>query len=150
MQDQDSLQFENNVEKIFERMFKNKLTGKAFAIRIVALMGIGFILSILVTTYLTTYLNSMAYSNNPISSSVSLFAPLMTIFTSISLIITASLVIRRVQDIVYDIAIWPYALSAVILSWIPFLGYIVLIALAILPSNYLTQEKQEQLLKKFA
>lgn len=150
MQDQSSLQFENNIEKNFERMFKNKLTGKAFAIRIVALMGIGFILSILVTTYLATYLNSMAYSNNPISSSLSLFAPLMTVFTSISLIITASLVIRRVQDIVYDVGIWPYALSAVILSWIPFFGYIVLIAMAILPSDYLTQEKQEQLFKKFA
>jgi uncharacterized membrane protein YhaH (DUF805 family) len=148
MQDQSSLQFENNVERIFERMFKNKLTGKGFAIRIVALIGIGFILSILVTTYLTTYLTSMAYSNNPISSYLSLFAPLMTIFTSISLIITASLVIRRVQDIVYDVAIWPYALSAVILSWIPFLGYIALIALAILPSDYLTREKQEQLFKK--
>lgn len=150
MQNQSSLQFENNVEKNFERMFKNKLTGKAFAIRIVALIGIGFILSILVTTYLTTYLNNMAYSNNPISSSLSLFTPLMTIFTSISFIITVSLVIRRVQDIVYNVTIWPYALSAIILSCIPFFGYIVLIALAILPSNYLTQEKQEQLFKKFA
>ena len=150
MQHQSSLKFENNVEKIFERMFKNKLTGKAFSIRIVILMGIGFILSLLVTTYLSAYLNNMVYSNNPINSSLSLFAPLMTIFTAISLIITASLVIRRVQDIVSDLTIWPYALGAIILSWIPFFGYIVLIALAILPSDYLTQEKQEQLFKKSA
>lgn len=146
MQDQSSLQFENNVIRIFERMFKNKLTGKAFAIRIAALMGIGFILSILITTYTA----SLAYSPSPISSSITLLAPLMTIFTSIGLIITTSLVIRRVKDIVYDLVLWPYALGAVVLSLIPFLGCIVLIALVIVPSGYLTQEKQRQLLQKLS
>ena len=150
MQDQNAIEFDNNVGKIFERMFKNKLTGKAFAIRVVTLIGVGLILSTLVATSLSTYLSNLAYSNSPIMSSLSLLAPLMTIFTFLIFIIKASLVIRRVQDIVYDVAIWPYALGAVILSCIPFLGYLTLITLAILPSNYLSQEKQEQLLKKFS
>jgi uncharacterized membrane protein YhaH (DUF805 family) len=148
MQNQTSLQFENNVGILFERMFRNKLKGKGFAIRIISLMAIGFILSLFVTTYLTTYTNSMIYSNNDITPPLSFIAPLMAIFTSISFIITASLVIRRVQDIAHGVAIWPYALSAVILSWIPFLSYIILIALAVVPSGYLTQEKQDQFFRK--
>lgn len=150
MQNQTSLQFESNVEKNFTLMFKGKLTRKAYAIRIVALIGISLLISISLTTYVTTYLNSISSLDNPMSYSLSLLTPLMTIFGLINLIIKSSFIIRRIQDIVKDVAIWPYALTAVILSYIPFLDYITLIALAIFPSAYLTQEKQEQLLKKFS
>lgn len=154
IQNESSAQFDNNVQKIFDRLFKNKLTGKAYAIRMIALIGLGFALSGAISTIVTSNLNNMMYSGNPVQNS---FMPtpylgtfLLTLFGILSFSCSASFSVRRIRDIVPDTNILPYALGVVVIGLIPFLNYILYFILALLPSDYLNHEKRNQLLSKIA
>lgn len=122
-----------------QKMFFTKIKAKSYTIQIVALMllGIGFIFSA----------SNFAYN-------ISLYSPsyfhylLIPAWTGITLFYSTSLLVRRVRDIVYDTSPIPYIIGAFLLSLIPVLGYGVVIALMILPSNYLTTQRQAELLAK--
>lgn len=154
-QNMTSTQFEDNVLKIFDRLFKNKLTGKGYAIRLLAILALSFLVSGIALSMLTSQLNQMIYSEN--ASALNLLPnfpsiiPLISgILIFVTFILTSSLSVRRVRDIVPDTAIWPYAVAVILIGLIPFIGYVMFFLLAILPSNYLTEEKRNQILGKFA
>lgn len=153
-QSESALEFDNKVKRITERLFKNQLTGKAFAIRLFALLALGFIIAKISTLVLTANLNNMMIANTiPVNSFLPityLTSALLGLFTLISFILSMSLCLRRVKDIVQDTDIWPFALIVILLCFIPFISYLVFILLALLPTNYLNQEKRKQLLSKIA
>ncbi len=153
MQNQESLHFDQNVGKFLNHIFKNSLNGKGFAIRIVALIAFGYLMSVIATASLTTYMTNLSRSHDftsPISPMYTFITQFMTVYSFLSLLISSYLVIRRVRDIVCEVEVWPYMLGAVILSIIPFVGYIALFLLMILPSGYLNRERHQVLLKKIS
>lgn len=154
-QNMTSSQFENNVLKILDRLFKNKLTGKGYAIRLVAVLVISFFISGIVISMLTSHLTQMIYTENPsalnpLSQLPSIIPLLSGVLIFVTFILTSSLSIRRVRDIVPDTSIWPYAVGVILMSFIPLIGYVMFFLLAVLPSDYLTKEKRNQIIGKFA
>jgi uncharacterized membrane protein YhaH (DUF805 family) len=152
-QNESSIQFEQKIQKISARLFQNKLSGKGFAIRLIALLAISFAFSGFVSTFVKTNLNGMIHTDPSALDSMMHFSYLasmvLSTFAVISFIFSVSLSVRRIRDIVPDASIWPYVLGAVVLGFIPVLSYLLYVLLAILPSDYLTQEKREQLVSKF-
>lgn len=152
----ESLQFENKVRLVFnflfERFLKHKLTGKEFAIRLITLLVAGFAISGLMASMLMPTLTNMTSMSSFTLQSLSAFSyvisSLLLLWSVISVLITMILIIKRINDIVPDSSIWPYAAVAILLSFVPLIGYALFVLLALLPSNYLSAQKRQELLSK--
>lgn len=153
-QNEKSIQFDNKVQFLLERFLKGKLTGRAFAIRLIAFLAAVFFISGIVTSAITANISNLMYSDYeklaPWLSLSSFLPTIMSFIAIISFFITTSLVVRRVNDIVPDTQTWPYATGAVLLSLIPFVSYALYALLIFLPTGYLTLEKRNQIIKKYA
>ena len=145
--------FDKTVNKIAEKLFKNKLTGKAFGIRLLTLLGSSYLITHLAGMLLTASIVNATSENQLMESLFSsnyLVSTIIGFFSIVVIIINVSLIIRRVSDIVPDTDVWPYAIAAVIIGLIPVISIVLFIALVFIPSSYLNKQKRIQLLGKFA
>lgn len=153
-QNEKSLQFENKVQFLLERFLKGKLTGRSFAIRLIAILGIVFLISGFITSVVTANISNLMYADiqtiSPWLSLSSILPTVLGVISVLSFLLTTSLVVRRVNDIIPDTETWPYALGAVLICFIPFVSYLLYAMLIFVPSDYLTQEKRNQITKKYA